>query len=166
MSQFRIARSFEGLCSLQTDDLLTAIKTASNYEADLYLNGVLIFSPLGYEMEYNKKLLQRYGISVGVVNGSYHYKYMDESLNTTSVFASFYPYLWDGKKHLDVHVFDYKKGNATEFKNFEECIQFIQLCYTGEYEERINIISFLNNECVTAKIGELNRDLSVLNRVG
>jgi hypothetical protein len=43
-----------------TSDMLSAFQLASNYEADLYLNGRLIFSPLGLDWEDNKKLIIKY----------------------------------------------------------------------------------------------------------
>lgn len=43
-----------------TSDMLSAFQLASNYEADLYLNGKLILSPLGFEYQENKKLIEKY----------------------------------------------------------------------------------------------------------
>lgn len=43
-----------------TSDMLSAFQLASNYEADLYFKGHLVFSPLGYEWEENAKAIKKH----------------------------------------------------------------------------------------------------------
>ena len=56
---FCIDKYFEGDYSFKSD-LLSAFQLASNYEADLYINSKLIFSPLAYEWEENKEAIIKY----------------------------------------------------------------------------------------------------------
>lgn len=56
---FTVNRSYEPPVKIRTD-VLTAYQLASNYEADLWRNRELIYSPLGYEWEENKSLVQKY----------------------------------------------------------------------------------------------------------
>ena len=56
---FTMIRSWEGAYSFNSD-ILSAFQLASNYEACLYLNNKLIFSPLGFEWAENNKLLKKY----------------------------------------------------------------------------------------------------------
>lgn len=57
--EFGMDRYWEGDYKF-TSDMLSAFQLASNYEADLYLNGKLILSPLGLEYEDNVRLIQKY----------------------------------------------------------------------------------------------------------
>ena len=56
---FTMLRSFEGEYSF-TSDMLSAFQLATNYEACLYLNNRIIFSPLGFEWEENNKQVKKY----------------------------------------------------------------------------------------------------------
>lgn len=56
---FAIVRSFDGEYSF-TSDMLSAFQLATNYEACLYLNNRIIFSPLGFEWEENNKMVKKY----------------------------------------------------------------------------------------------------------
>lgn len=57
---FTLYRSWEGYYSFKAD-LLSAFQLASNYEADLYLKGKgMIYSPLGFEYEYNREQVATY----------------------------------------------------------------------------------------------------------
>lgn len=50
--------------------IIDALGLASNYESDLGYNGCIIFSPLGFDWEYNNKLIHKYlGISPVNKNG-------------------------------------------------------------------------------------------------
>lgn len=64
--EFGMDRYWEGDYKF-TSDMLSAFQLASNYEADLYLNGKLILSPLGLEYSQNVKLIQKY-LGKGYVN--------------------------------------------------------------------------------------------------
>lgn len=57
--EFLVCRSFEEPKKIKTD-MLTAFQLASNYEADLMLNGKYLLSPLGFEWEENAKLIKKY----------------------------------------------------------------------------------------------------------
>jgi hypothetical protein len=56
---FTMYRSWEGEYSFKSD-MLSAFQLASNYEADLFLNGKYLLSPLGFEWEENQKLVKKY----------------------------------------------------------------------------------------------------------
>lgn len=56
---FMICRSFEGYYSFKSD-MLSAFQLASNYEADLYLGRSIIYSPLGFEYEYNLSQVEKH----------------------------------------------------------------------------------------------------------
>lgn len=57
--EFTICRTYEESAKFNSDPV-SAFELASNYEADLYYQGVLILSPLGYEWEDNVKLIEKY----------------------------------------------------------------------------------------------------------
>jgi hypothetical protein len=56
---FTMYRSWEGEYSF-TSDMLSAFQLASNYEADLFLNGRYLLSPLGFEWGENNRLVKKY----------------------------------------------------------------------------------------------------------
>lgn len=74
--EFGLDRYWEGYYKF-TSDLLSAFQLAGNYEADLYFNNRLIFSPLGWEWEENrnavikylgKKFINKHGFELGYKN--------------------------------------------------------------------------------------------------
>lgn len=56
---FELCRSWEGFYTFKSD-MLSAFQLASNYEADLYFRGRLIYSPLGFEYEDNRAQVEKY----------------------------------------------------------------------------------------------------------
>jgi hypothetical protein len=56
---FTVYRSFENGYKIKAN-MLNAFKLANNYEADLVLNGSIIFSPLGYDYDTNKECIIKY----------------------------------------------------------------------------------------------------------
>jgi hypothetical protein len=56
---FGLDRYWEGDYKFSSD-LLSAFQLASNYEADLYFRGRLVFSPLGLSYEENAELVKKY----------------------------------------------------------------------------------------------------------
>lgn len=123
MSKYQMAAAYESIRDIDTDDLLSAVKIASNYEADLYVDGKLIMSPLGLEREDNTQRLEQYGITTYITNHRYNYRYTDESKNTTVHYAEFCRYWWDNEPCVDVRIHDYKaESNAQRFDTIDDII--------------------------------------------
>lgn len=57
--EFAICRAYEKEIKFKSDPV-SAFELASNYEADLYCQGTLILSPLGFEWDENVKLIEKY----------------------------------------------------------------------------------------------------------
>jgi hypothetical protein len=151
MPKFTMHKYYEGEFPIDTDDILTAVKHALNYEADLYCNGSLIMSPLGLSREENTKQLEKYGIKTVLKNHTYCYEYIDSSKNTGEVFAQFYQYYWDGVLKLDVRIHDYAEpGIYTEkFKNVDEVIEAVKKNFieSGKIErDNVYISAYIDGE--------------------
>lgn len=56
--EFALYRSFESPIRFESD-MMTAFQLASNYEADLYQSGTLLYSPLGLDFETNREMAKR-----------------------------------------------------------------------------------------------------------
>lgn len=59
---FRALHYDTGYRQIDTQDIIEAINYAYNYDADLYDGDSLIFSPLGFDFDYNNELLKNYGV--------------------------------------------------------------------------------------------------------
>lgn len=150
---FYIARSYSRPVAIEAEDLLTAVKYAANYEADLYEGNYLIFSPLGFSQEENEKRLLECGITTYVTNNRLCYKYTDESKNTKKYFAVFSEYEWDEKPHLQVHIHDYKSSkDEVMFESIEAVYQEIKEKYQQFSQEAITIGLFDDNGYTSLKV--------------
>jgi len=127
MGKYRMQRSYEGFSDIPTDDLLTAVKYSINYEADLYIEGKLLVSWLGFEMEYNIECLEKQGITTYIKDHTYKFKYTNESKTKTTVWVDFMHYFWGGEPKIDVRIFDYQDcPNAKEFNSLDEVIEIVK----------------------------------------
>lgn len=123
MSKYQIAAPYESIRDLNVDDLLSAVKIASNYESDLYVDGQLVMSPLGLERDDNTRRLEQYGITTYIKNHRYNYRYTDESKNTKVYYAEFSRYWWDNKPCIDVRIHDYRSDDsAKRFDTLDDII--------------------------------------------
>lgn len=57
--EFVIHRSYEGGLRFESDPV-SAFELASNYEADLFHQGNIILSPLGFEWDENVRLIEKH----------------------------------------------------------------------------------------------------------
>ena len=146
---FKMVRSYEGSKEINTKDLLTAIKYASNYEADLYYNGCLVISCLGLSMDDNIEKLKKFGIETFVENGCYNYRYQDKSKNNTQIYATFYAYNWKGTNKLDVKLNDYILDDEKhrKYNSINEVIEDIKIKDVPKFGiDNIHIANHINNK--------------------
>lgn len=146
MATFVMQKYWEAEEKLYTDDLITAIKYASNYEADLYMDGRLIMSPLGWEHDYTKEVLAKHGVIQYYQNRRLQWKYADESKNKNLLYAHYHFYIYEGKNLASVTIHDYRQSKAdVEFKSIEDFKVETELLY-GEESDEIRVSCFLENE--------------------
>lgn len=107
MPKFVMERNDEYRVTLKTDDILTAVKINSNYEADLYIDGQLAVSCLGLPMKDNAIKLMNFGITAYVKDGTWRYKYTDESKNVKRYYVSPQDYEWGGADKIQYNIHDY-----------------------------------------------------------
>lgn len=137
---------YEGKEIIDTDDLITAIKTASNYEADLYKNGRLIMSCLGLSHEDNAENLTKLGVIQYYKNGYLAWKYEDESKNIMKFFVSTHLYNYEGKQKVNVMIYDYRHyRDDIEFNTLEEAKNYLASEF-GEVVEEFTANCLLDNE--------------------
>lgn len=143
---FAIAKSFSGIKRIDTDDLLEAVKIAANNEADLYVNGRIVFSPMGYSQEENERLLKELGITTYISGPYIRYKYMDESKNKKRFYASFSEFEWGGKPNVQVFIHDYRTSKEDkEFSSVEEVVREVKEKYSHLPTNEISIGLFGDN---------------------
>ena len=144
-------RAYGGRQKLDTSDLITAIKHASNYEADLYKGNSLIMSPLGLEHEDNAKKLAKLGVVQYYKNKRLAWKYEDETKNIEKLYFSPYEYTNDGGTKVSISVHDYRNYKSDiEFNTLEEVQNYAADKY-GEVVEEFSISCFLDNELYDLK---------------
>lgn len=158
MSKYIINIPYEGQKRLYfINDDLEAVKYAQNYEADLYINNKLVFSPLGLEREDNTMLLEKIGIETYIVNGQYHYRYQDPAKRKDTLYATFFVSNQYDKKHLEVQLYDYKKqSNIHKFNSFKELLKEIENKYIDKLEidyKNISILAWVDLNYIKYKIG-------------
>lgn len=150
---FYMARSYSRLVPIDADDVLTALKIAANYEAELYEDNHLIFSPFGFSREENTRRLLEYGITTYVSNNRYCYKYTDESKNKPVYFARFVEYDWSGKPHLQVHVHDYKSSKEDiKYDSIEAILEDVKQKYSHLPIEAISVGLYDDNGYTSLKL--------------
>lgn len=145
---FLMQKAYEGMERIDTEDLLTALKYALNYEADLYMDGKLICSPLGLSWEENLSILKKYGI-VSVGNKRYRFAYADESKNVNKIFASINEYIWNNEKCVDVRLNDYRQRKEDiEFSTKKELLEYLKQEIYPKFDEcNLHITSYMGDEC-------------------
>lgn len=122
MSKFYMKKYWENKEEINTTDLLTAIKYGANYEANVYIDDKCIFSPLGSELEDNKKSLEEYGITLKRCGKQNKWMYMDETKNKGIYYTKIYLYKQD---EIEVNISDYATDdfNGYKFNNMDEVRQ-------------------------------------------
>ncbi|MFD1675647.1 hypothetical protein [Alicyclobacillus fodiniaquatilis] len=152
--KFSMDRYYEGISSINTDDILTAVKTSMNYEADLYADGKLVTSWMGFTMEENAKRLRAYGITVYVHKDRYCFKYTDESKNIKSFYTDAFEYTWDGAKCVDIKIHDYRANKTDiEFTSLDEVIAFVKEKYMPIVAlENIHVTQYGDDGCEFIKL--------------
>lgn len=131
MTTFTMCRGLEGTRKLKTDDLLTAVKETLNYDADLYINGTLVFSTMSLNMEDNIKTLSEYGISHYLDNDRLCFKYTDETKNIKRYYVEFAQHsFWKPVPCLDVRIHDYRSNDTDrEFETLKQVFDTIKSEY-------------------------------------
>lgn len=143
---FAIAKSFSGIKRIDTDDLLEAVKIASNNEADLYVNGKIIFSPMGYSQEENERQLSKLGITTYTSGPYLRYKYTDESKNNQRFYATFNEFEWEGKPNVQVFIYDYRTSKEVEiFSSVDKVIEKVKNKYSYLPADAISVGLFNDN---------------------
>lgn len=107
MKGFVMQKYHEGYEKLFHTNILHAIKYAGNYEADLYLDGKLIMSPLGLNHDDNAELLEKHGLVRYYKDGRLKWKHADESKNIEKLYMNTHFYKWEGEKRVQINVKDY-----------------------------------------------------------
>lgn len=146
LNTFNIEIAYEGMSILKTHDTVQALKIAMNKEADLYKNGTLIFSAMGLSEERNKELIAEHGVEMYLTpNNSYTFRYLNGN-KTTEIYASLIEYKSNNENHLEVQYKDYNYGDAVQFNNYAEMINWLNLVY-GDYKpENILIACYVKDD--------------------
>lgn len=149
---FTMIRSYEGEKKINTKDVLTALKYCCNYEGDLFKDGKLIFSCLGWDRELKEESIKDLGIESYIANGCYNYRYTDTSKRNNDLYATYYSYVWQGVKKLQINIHDYITDNEEYkiFKSIEDCIKDTKENHVNIYgADNISITSYLDSGCQT-----------------
>lgn len=127
MAEFKMERSYEGRSLLKTDSLLSALKTTSNYEGDLYVDGRLVFSALGLDHEYNAEVLSAYGITFAVnARHNWAFKWTDESKNVKRYYWNEYEHQFWCENGYQASIHDYRKhAEDIEAETIDEIIDHV-----------------------------------------
>lgn len=138
---YTIEIAYEGSRQLETYDMVAALKIASNYEADLYRNGKLVYSAMGLSHEENKELVSKYDVEMYVTpNGDFTFKHLRGNDNT-ELFAELIEYKKNGIEHVEIHYNNYNFGDAVQFNDYNDMIDTISLLY---YTYKPENVLFLN----------------------
>jgi hypothetical protein len=143
---FAIAKPYSRVIKIETVDTLEAVKIAANNEADLYMNGKIVFSPLGFSEEENQRQLEKLGITTYVSGPYIRYKYTDESKNINRFYATFHEFDWGGKPNLQVFIHDYRTSkNDEEFSSVEEIVEAVKKRYSHLPTDAVSVGLFDDN---------------------
>lgn len=148
---FTMEISYEGVKKINTDNMLTALKTAMNYEADLYYNGRLIYSSMGLTDDENREILKKYGIVRKDHPTQICWKYEDESRNITKVYID--TILFNSKNNIEgnymqINIGDYREyKDSIELNSIAELKKYIDSNFSNIKYNDINILDFRNDSC-------------------
>ena len=121
---YEIEPSYSRRRRIATDDLLEAVKHSMNYEADLFENGNLVVSWLGYNMENNIERLAKKGIETYTVNSMYRFRYLDPDRNTKRIY---YTVMEHQNRMGEVHLSSYMgRPDQTHYATPEEVFSEIK----------------------------------------
>lgn len=146
MSGFVMQRAYDSKKTLEQTDIISALKYSMNYEADLYMDGKLISSPLGWDHDYLAEVLKPLGVIQSYKNNSLHWRYADESKNINKLYCNSYEYMWEGELQVQVNVHDYPESKGDIVFDTEDEIKEYAVNNFGQKVEKINIHYYLNNE--------------------
>lgn len=154
MSRFAMARAYEGIRPLNTDNLLIAVKTTLNNEGDLYVDGTIVMSVLGFEIEKNISNLAEYGIAHYIAGDCHRFKWADESKNIRKYYAYFFEHSFWKPNCMDVQIHDYRtKAEEREFNSLDEIFAVIRADYLPRIpEENISIVEWDDEGCRSHKL--------------
>lgn len=112
MPNYIMGRSYHSPHMLDTQDLLTAVKTVCNYEGDLYVDNRLVMSCLGLSRSENTRRLLKYGITSYVNQRSqcWTYRYTDPSKNIVKYYVNYFHYQREGKSKIDFTIKEYPES--------------------------------------------------------
>jgi len=164
-STFTMHRSYERPVTLQTNDLLTAVKQSISYEADLYVDNRLLVSWSGLNPEVNHERLLEVGIQPYLVNGSWKFKYIDETKNVKTYFVHAFIYPFQGVLKAQINVQDYSEDPT--YKSYSSLDEAL-LVTSSEFSvsipsENINVVIWDDEGCrsFTLKEYQDQKDTSV-----
>ncbi|WP_246062089.1 hypothetical protein [Paenibacillus oralis] len=129
MANFKMVRSYESPRVLDTQDLLTAVKTVCNYEGDLYDGNRLVMSCLGLSRTENTRRLLEYGITsyVNQRNQCWNYRYSDPSKNLGNYYVSAYHYPWGDEHKIDFTIKEYRESEKDHmFTSLAGVMEFVR----------------------------------------
>ncbi len=150
---FYMARSYSRPVVIDVEDILSALKHACNYEADLYVERQLVFSPFGFSREENTKRLLEQGITTYINNNQYCYKYIDETKNVTRYYAAIEELVWTKEPHLQVHLHEYRESKSDIiYDSIESVLQDIKIKYSHFPNEAVSIGLFDDNGYTSLKL--------------
>lgn len=164
LNTFNIEIAYEGMSILNTHDTVQALKIAMNKEADLYKNGTLIFSAMGLTQERNAELIAEHGIEMYLTpNNEYTFRYVNGNKNT-ELYAALIEYKSKEERFLEVQYRDYNYGDAVQFDNYDQMIEWLNLVY-GDYKpENIKIACYIKgdkNYTISESLKEINERKTV-----
>lgn len=125
-----MAKSFEGTrVPLDTQDLLSAVKTVCNNEGDLFDGNRLIMSCLGLSRSENTRVLLKHGITsyVNQHSNTWNYRYTDPSKNLGNYYVYVHYYSFGDRNKIDFTIKDYRlTEDAPMFPSLADVMEFVR----------------------------------------
>ncbi len=143
---FKIARAYGNIKNIVCEDLLEAVQYTFNIEGDLFYNGKLLVSVMGYTHEQNIENLSKEGIVMYFPDGCVEFKWADDSKNIPRYFAHVIDLkeLQMGKK-AEIHVHEYRSlSEEIKFDSLDAIREYAQQRFS--YPTKDILISFYSSK--------------------